>query len=61
MWRGFVPKTNGIDVVIMAPNLENGPLGLNIVDVNGLVRCPRNNFTSVTRKPDGPDLAWVSL
>jgi len=56
MWGGRVGETDGIDVVFVGGDPEDGFSGFNVVDVYRSIRGTSYDFTSVTGESYRPYL-----
>ena len=56
MWGGAVAEADGIDVLGMAWDAEDGALKFDVVDVDGVVCRSSYDLGAVAREANGPDL-----
>ena len=55
MWGGGITEADGIDVVFVVYELENGFPSLEIENNDRVFGSPGNDFTAVTREAQTPD------
>lgn len=55
MGRLRVTKTDGVDVVFVAGNTQDGLAALDVVDINAVIACASYDFTAITREANGPN------
>ena len=55
MWRLGVTETDGVYIVFVAGDAQDGLAALDVVDVDAVVTCAGYNFTAVARKANRPD------
>lgn len=56
MRRGSISKTDSIHIIVMPRYPQSGFLGLDIKDIDRVIRRPPYNFPTVPGKSYGPNL-----